>query len=343
MKQNRFAFRTCVVQQHAWAYLLQGIPGRTIKLLGEFILYQRTITNRVQCTGIGLHNGLKVDLTIKPAPANTGIVFRRVDLPGGPYIPADYQHIKETTLATKLGLGDAVVSTVEHLMAAFMGLGIDNALVEIDGPELPSLDGSAAPFVLMLKKARPVFQDEKRVYIKILEPVQVRCEGKTLSIIPDDCFRITYSIDFDHPLIQQQSYSTTLSGETFCQQICNARTFGFLNEVESLKKNGYALGGSLENAIVIDNACILNEGGLRFENEFVRHKILDLIGDMALLGKPLLGHIIAHKSGHALHQRLLQKMARQTERWHLCYNAMEREDSDSQLSGLAFATGAAQL
>jgi UDP-3-O-[3-hydroxymyristoyl] N-acetylglucosamine deacetylase len=215
-------------------------------------------------------------------------------------------------------VGDASVATVEHLMAAFMGMGIDNALVEINGSEVPSLDGSAAPFVLMLNKARPVKQREKRAYIRIIEPIQVRCEDKTLSIYPDNSLKITYSIDFNHPLIQQQSYSMTFSEETFCQEIANARTFGFLYEVQNLKENGFALGGSLDNAIVMDDSSILNEGGLRFENEFVRHKILDLLGDIALLGKPILGHIVVHKSGHTLHHRLLQKIGIQTGRWVEC-------------------------
>jgi len=280
--------------------------------------YQHTITQEVRCSGIGLHSGLEVNLIIKPAPANTGIIFRRTDLPGKPAVPAHYKYITDTTLATTLGEGDASVATVEHLMAAFMGMGIDNALVEIDGPEVPSLDGSAAPFVLMLNKARPVKQREKRVYIKITEPIQVRCEDKTLSIYPDDSLKITYSIDFNHPLIQQQSYSMSFSEETFCREIANARTFGFLYEVQNLKENGFALGGSLDNAIVMDDSSILNEGGLRFENEFVRHKILDLLGDIALLGKPILGHIVVHKSGHALHHRLLQKIAIQTGRWVEC-------------------------
>ncbi len=280
--------------------------------------YQHTITQEVRCSGIGLHSGLEVNLIIKPAPANTGIIFKRTDLPGKPSVPAHYKYITDTTLATTLGVGDASVATVEHLMAAFMGMGIDNALVEIDGSEVPSLDGSAAPFVLMLNKARPVKQREKRAYIRIIEPIQVRCEDKTLSIYPDNSLKITYSIDFNHPLIQQQSYSMTFSEETFCQEIANARTFGFLYEVQNLKENGFALGGSLDNAIVMDDSSILNEGGLRFENEFVRHKILDLLGDIALLGKPILGHIVVHKSGHTLHHRLLQKIGIQTGRWVEC-------------------------
>ncbi|MEW6326912.1 MAG: UDP-3-O-acyl-N-acetylglucosamine deacetylase [Thermodesulfobacteriota bacterium] len=284
--------------------------------------YQHTITQEVRCSGIGLHSGLLVNLTIKPASANTRIIFRRTDLPGKPSIPAHYKYITDTTLATTLGVGDASVATVEHLMAAFMGMAIDNALVEIDGPEVPSLDGSAAPFVLMLNKARPVKQREKRAYIRILEPIQVRCEDKTLSIYPDNSLKITYSIDFNHPLIQQQSYSMTFSEETFCQEIANARTFGFLYEVQNLKENGFALGGSLDNAIVMDDSSILNEGGLRFENEFVRHKILDLLGDIALLGKPVLGHIVVHKSGHTLHHRLLQKIGVQTERWVECAGSL---------------------
>ncbi len=306
--------------------------------------YQHTIASEVRCAGIGLHNGLEVNLTIKPAPVNTGIIFIRTDLPGEPSVPGHYNYIKDTTLATTLGAGTASVSTVEHLMAAFMGMGIDNAYVEMNGPEVPSLDGSAEPFVFMLKKARPVTQKEKRMYIKILKPIQVRCEGKTLSIYPDNCLKITYSIDFDHPLIKQQNYSMTLSEEQFCREISNARTFGFLCEVQNLKKNGFALGGSLDNAIVVDDRTILNEGGLRFEDEFVRHKILDLLGDLALLGKPVLGHIVAHKSGHTLHHRLLQKMAIQTERW-VVYDKIPEQHALQQaaIGYVNVATSAAQL
>ncbi len=304
------------------------------------LFYQHTVANQITCAGIGLHNGLEVNLTIKPAPANTGIVFKRTDLPGQPCIPASYEYVVDTTLATKLGFESATVSTVEHLLAAFVGVGIHNAIVEIDGPEVPSLDGSAAPFVLMLKEAKPLPQQEEVVFIRILDPIQVRCEDKTLSIFPDDCLRISYSIDFDHPLIQQQSYNMTFSEETFCQQIANARTFGFLNEVQHLKRNGFALGGSLDNAVVIDQSSILNEGGLRFEDEFVRHKVLDLIGDMALLGKPVLGHIVAHKSGHALHHRLLQKMSRQKDRWMVRHKAFEHEEVGVELYAAALASGA---
>lgn len=303
--------------------------------------YQHTIADEVRCAGVGLHNGLEVNLSIKPAPPDSGIVFKRIDLPGCPLIPAHYSCITDTTLATTLGAGGATVATVEHLMAAFVGLGIDNALVEIDGPEVPSLDGSAEPFVFMLKRAQPVNQRARKTYIKVLQPLQVRCKDKTLSIYPDHSLRITYSIDFDHPLIQQQTYSLTFSEEVFCQEISNARTFGFLYEVQNLKKNGFALGGSLDNAIVIDDRSILNEGGLRFEDEFVRHKILDLIGDLALLGKPVLGHIVAHKSGHALHHRLLQKMAIQTERWVLYQQTPEQQDLPADVGCVKLATAAA--
>lgn len=304
-------------------------------------IYQYTIASKIQCAGIGLHNGLRVNLVIKPAPENTGIVFRRIDLPGEPSIPASYKYIIDTNLATKLGIGEVSVSTVEHLMAALMGMGIDNAIAEIDGPEIPSLDGSAGPFVSMLRKARPVQQTAKRSFIKVIEPILARCEDKTLAIYPDNSLKISYDIDFEHLLIGRQSCKLEFTEKAFCDQIASARTFGFLNEVKSLQKNGLALGGSLDNAVVIDNFSVLNQDGLRFEDEFVRHKVLDLLGDLALLGKPLLGHVVAYKSGHALNHRLLQKMARQRERWTVCHRTSKEKPASSEFVCSRIVTNAA--
>ena len=266
------------------------------------------------CTGIGLHSGKPVRLELKPAPAGHGIRFRRVDR--GVEIPATLEYLTRLDHATTLSKGGVSIETVEHLLSALHGLGVDDALVEVDGPEVPILDGSAAPFVILIHETglRPLAQSRK--YLKILEPVEVIRGGKSARLLPGDHFQVTYTIGFDHPLLRYQKASFRLTPEIFAEKIAPARTFGFLREVETLRKEGLALGGSLDNAIVIGETGVLNNK-LRFEDECVRHKILDAIGDMALLGYPLLGHFEAAKAGHALHAALAMKVRQNPQAWTL--------------------------
>lgn len=276
---------------------------------------QRTIKKPVNCTGIGLHSGKKVNLAIKPAPVNHGIIFNRTDLLNCPGITAHFNQVVDTSLATVIGSGGCIVSTIEHLMASFAGLSIDNALVELDAYEVPVMDGSAEPFIKMIKSAGIKNQPAPRHFFLIKEPIVLEEDDKSVSIYPSDTFKITYTIEFNHPLIKKQTYSLEISDEIFERTICKARTFGFLHEVEYMKRYGLARGGSLENAVVIDKDRIVNEDGLRFENEFVRHKILDCLGDFSLLGMPVLGHLIVVKSGHAFNHAFLKKFFSQKKSW----------------------------
>lgn len=277
--------------------------------------HQRTLARRVECTGIGLHSGKKVNLTIKPAPVNHGIKFVRVDLPHKPVIAAHFRNVVDTSLATTLGADGVIVSTVEHLMATFAGLSIDNALVEMDAYEAPIMDGSAEAFTSMLQGAGIKTQSGKRYTFVVKKPIEMEENGKKVGLYPSEDLRISYTIEFDHPLVRHQSYSISLTDSLFEKEICRARTFGFLHEVNYLKQNGFARGGSLDNAVVLDEDKILNHEGLRYEDEFVRHKVLDCIGDLSLLGMPFVGHIVAHKSGHALNHALLKKFIDQKSCW----------------------------
>lgn len=279
---------------------------------------QKTIKNPVNCTGIGLHSGKKVNLVIKPAPVNHGIKFVRTDLLNSPGITAHFNQVVDTSLATVIGSDGCIVSTIEHLMASFAGLSIDNALVELDAYEVPVMDGSAGPFIAMIKRAGIKNQSAPRHFFLIKEPIMLEEADKSVSVFPWATFKITYTIEFDHPLIKKQTYSIDLSDEIFESEICKARTFGFLHEVEYMKRYGLARGGSLENAVVIDKDSIVNEDGLRFENEFVRHKILDCLGDFSLLGMPVLGHLIVVKSGHAFNHAFLEKFFSQKKSWETC-------------------------
>jgi len=276
---------------------------------------QRTIKKPVNCTGIGLHSGKKVNLAIKPAPVNHGIKFIRTDLLNSPCITAHFNQVVDTSLATVIGSDGCIVSTIEHLMASFAGLSIDNALVELDAYEVPVMDGSAGPFIEMIKRAGIKNQSAPRHFFLIKEPIMLEEADKSVSVYPWATFKITYTIEFDHPLIKKQTYSIDLSDEIFESKICRARTFGFLHEVEYMKRYGLARGGSLENAVVIDKDSIVNKDGLRFENEFVRHKILDCLGDFSLLGMPVLGHLIVVKSGHAFNHAFLEKFFSQKKSW----------------------------
>ena len=274
--------------------------------------YRRTLRRPVGCTGIGLHSGRPVRLEMRPAPPGHGIRFFRVDV--GVEIPAQVENLGKLDHATSLVRNGVSIDTVEHVLSALSGLGVDDARVEVSGPELPILDGSAAPFVLLIHEAGLKPQALARRYLKVLRPVEVVRGGKWARLSPADHLRISYSIGFDHPLLRQQTLSVRVSPTSFAEDIAPARTFGFLRDVERLRRNGLALGGSLENAIVIGESGILNNT-LRFEDEFVRHKILDALGDLALLGHPLVGHLDACKAGHALHAALVQKLLASPGTW----------------------------
>jgi UDP-3-O-[3-hydroxymyristoyl] N-acetylglucosamine deacetylase len=274
---------------------------------------QRTIRRQISCAGIGLHSGNKVTLTLKPAPADAGIVFRRTDL--GIEIPATVKHVSAFHYATVLGRNGATVETVEHLLAALVSVGIDNVVVELDHNEVPIMDGSSAPFLYLIHEAGVKRLTAARKFMKILRPVQIANGDKRIAIYPSDHFKVSYTISFDHPLLRHQSRTERITEQTFAESIAPARTFGFLKEVESLRQNGLALGGSLENAIVIGDAGVLN--ALRFDDEFVRHKILDAVGDLALIGHPIVGHVVAHRAGHALHTALATRLLEEPDAWML--------------------------
>ena len=274
---------------------------------------QQTLRRQVSCAGIGLHSGTKVSLTLKPAPAGTGIVFRRVDL--GIDIPASVAHVKSLHYATVLGRDHATVETVEHLLAALVSAGVDNVVIELSQREVPIMDGSSAPFLFLIQEAGIKKLPAARRYLKVLRPVTVAQGDKHIAIYPSDHFKISYTISFDHPLLRHQSRTTRITEQSFADDIAAARTFGFLKEVEWMRQQGLALGGSLENAIVIGDTGVLN--ALRFEDEFVRHKILDAVGDLALLGHPVLGHVVAHRAGHALHTSLAAQLLADADAWTL--------------------------
>ncbi|MEW6290058.1 MAG: UDP-3-O-acyl-N-acetylglucosamine deacetylase [Thermodesulfobacteriota bacterium] len=277
--------------------------------------WQHTIKKTVSFAGVGLHSGKTVKLYIKPAGPSTGILFVRTDLGRKVVIPATVYRVTDTRLATTLAKDDVTVSTTEHLLAALAGVGIDNAVIELDNDEVPIMDGSAAPFVHVLKKVGRKRQNVARFLVKITRKIEIRNGDSMILIEPHDGFKVSGEIDFAHHLVRKQKFSVEVDAQTFIKEIASARTFGFLHEVEYLRQNGKALGGSLDNAIVIDRSEILNTEGLRFSNEFVRHKLLDLIGDLALLGCPVLGHITAVKSGHAQHLQLMKEIAEHPECW----------------------------
>lgn len=272
------------------------------------MLRQRTLKSLVSATGVGLHTGLKVRMTLRPAPADTGIVFRRIDLASPQEIPARAELVGEARLASTLMKGGVKVHTVEHLMSAFGGLGLDNAYVDLDAPEVPIMDGSAAPFVLLIQQAGIEEQAAPKKFLRVTRRVEVADGDKWARLEPYDGYRLSFSIDFRHPVIERstQSVAIDFAETSYLKEIARARTFGFMHEVEDLRENGLALGGGLDNAVVLDEYRVLNSEGLRFADEFIRHKLLDAIGDLYLLGQPLLGAFSAYKSGHALNNRLLR-------------------------------------
>jgi UDP-3-O-[3-hydroxymyristoyl] N-acetylglucosamine deacetylase len=276
--------------------------------------FQRTVRRQVACAGIGLHSGHKVTLTLKPAAADSGIRFRRSDL--GTEIPASVAYLSGTNHATGLSRNGATVETVEHLLAALSSLGIDNVLVELDHREVPVMDGSSAPFVYLIQEAGVKVLQAPRRYLKVLRPITVSRGDKLMSLYPSDFFKITYSISFDHPLLRHQSQTLQVDESAFIEEIAPARTFGFLHEVEMLRQQGLALGGSLENAIVLSETGVLNNQ-LRYDDEFVRHKMLDAIGDLSLIGYPVIGHLVAHRAGHALHTAFAKRVLDEPDAWKL--------------------------
>jgi len=276
---------------------------------------QRTLRRSVSCTGIGLHSGNKVTLSLKPAPADYGIRFQRSDL-GGLEIKATVTHLGGIQYQTGLTREAVSVETVEHLLAALTALGIDNVIVELNSPEVPIMDGSAAPFVyLILNEAGVKRLAAPRRFLKVLRPISLTQGDKRIALYPSDHFKVTYSISFDHPLLRHQSRTMRITQESFVEEIAPARTFGFLKEVEMLRQRGLALGGSLDNAIVLGETGVLN--ALRFEDEFVRHKILDVLGDLALVGYPIIGHVVAHRGGHALHTAFAARILEECDAWRL--------------------------
>ncbi len=315
--------------------------------------FQHTIKKNVTCTGIGLHSGKTVTLCIKPAPVNSGISFRRTDLKQTPLMPALMDRVVDTRLATTIAEGEVSVATAEHLLASICGLGIDNAVIEIDNSEVPIMDGSADPFLRALRKTGTRAQASYRRILKITREISYTDEDRTIRIIPFDGFRINATIDFRHSLIKRQTYDFELSLQRFAEEIAPARTFGFSDEIEWLRQNGLALGGSLENAVVVGPTGILNKEGLRFKNEFVRHKILDIIGDLALLGCPVLGHVIATKSGHSQHLALMQEIVAHPESWeyveldgdgrHTVLKKMTTRSADSRFLPFLLAQGSPAL
>ncbi len=283
------------------------------------MINQRTLKNSIRATGVGLHTGRKVYLTLRPAAVNTGIVFRRTDLDKPVSIEARPGNVGDTRLSTTLIKGDVRVSTVEHLLSAFAGLGIDNAYVDLSAPEVPIMDGSAGPFVFLLQSAGIEEQRALKRYIRIKTPIEVRDEDKWARFEPHEGFKVSFSIDFDHPAFHDscQKMVMDFSTTSFVKEVSRARTFGFTRDFEQLRNNNLALGGSFDNAIVIDDYRVLNDDGLRYKNEFVKHKVLDAIGDLYLLGHSLIGFFSGHKSGHALNNRLLCALLARESAWEI--------------------------
>lgn len=283
------------------------------------MIKQRTLKNVIRATGVGLHTGEKVYLTLRPASADTGIVFRRIDLPEPVEIRACPQNVSDTRLSTTIESNGARVSTVEHLMSAFAGLGIDNAYVDLTAPEVPIMDGSAGPFVFLIQSAGIEEQNAPKRFIRIKQKVEIHDGDKWAGFEPFDGFKVSFEIDFDHPTFRnaRQHASVDFSTTSFVKEISRARTFGFVGDLEALRAAGLARGGGLDNAIVLDGFRILNEDGLRYEDEFVKHKVLDAIGDLYLLGHPLIGAFSAHKSGHSLNNRLLRKLVELEDVWEI--------------------------
>ena len=283
--------------------------------------FQQTLRRSVTCAGIGLHSGHKVSLSLKAGLPDSGIRFRRADLDGHE-IPAMVENVSGIHYATGLEVDSGSVETVEHLLAALISMGVDNVIIELNQREVPIMDGSAAPFVYLVQEAGTRRQAKARRFLKVTRPISLSMGDKQIALYPSEHFKITYSISFDHPLLEHQSREIQLNKESFVDQIAPARTFGFLKEVESLRRQGLALGGSLDNAIVLSESGVLNRS-LRFEDEFVRHKILDAIGDLALIGYPLIGHLVVNRGGHALHTAFASMVLENVEAWEVVESTVD--------------------
>jgi UDP-3-O-[3-hydroxymyristoyl] N-acetylglucosamine deacetylase len=281
------------------------------------MIRQRTLKTSVRATGVGLHTGHKVTMALRPAPIDTGIVFCRSDLPGNPAIPAHALNVSNTTMATVIEKDGARVSTVEHLMSAFAGLGIDNAFVDVSGEEVPIMDGSAGTFVFLLQSAGIEEQAAAKRYVRILEPVEIEQGDRKVRLEPFNGFKVALAIEFSHPVFDaaHSQVEVDFAEVSFVREVSRARTFGFTQEVEMMRAKGLARGGSLDNAIVVDDFRVLNVDGLRMEDEFVMHKALDAVGDLYLLGHPMIGAFRGHKSGHALNNLLLRKLLERKSAW----------------------------
>ena len=281
------------------------------------MIRQCTLKNVIKALGVGLHSGRKASLSLRPAPVNTGIVFRRVDLEEVVEIRACPENVGDTTLSTTLRRGDVCVSTIEHLLSAMAGLGIDNAYVDVSAPEVPIMDGSAGPFVFLLQSAGIEQQNAAKKFIRIRKPIAVEDGNKWARFEPFEGFKVSFSIEFDHPAFHKRVSKATVDFSTisFVKEVSRARTFGFMRDLERLRENNLALGGNMDNAIILDDYRVLNEDGLRYEDEFVKHKVLDAIGDLYLLGHSIIGCFSGHKSGHELNNRLLKALVADKSAW----------------------------
>ncbi len=294
------------------------------------MIKQRTLKNMIRATGVGLHSGEMVYLTLRPAAPNTGIIFRRVDLDPVVEIEAKAENVGETALSTTLIQNGQKVSTVEHLLSAFAGLGIDNAYIELNAPEVPIMDGSAGPFVFLVQSAGIEEQPAAKKFIRIKKPVMLEDGDKWARFEPFEGFKVSFTIDFEHPAFtgRPQQVEVDFSSTSFVREVSRARTFGFMKDIEKLREMNLALGGSMDNAIVVDDFRVLNEDGLRYDDEFVRHKVLDAIGDLYLLGHSLIGAFSGHKSGHEVNNKLLRKLLAQEDAWEL---VSFEEDKDAPI------------
>jgi len=303
-------------------------------------MHQKTLKSPIGCSGIGLHSGTTIAMTLHPAEPDSGFVFRRTDIAGGATIPVRWDRVVDTRMATTIANDDGIrVGTIEHLMAALAGCEVDNAIIELDGPEVPVMDGSAAPFVFLIECAGTVEQPRKRRAIEVLKPITVSDARRSISIEPGPVLEVSVEIQFDTPAISRQSYDARIVNGTFKSDIARARTFGFIEDVEALRRAGLALGGSLENAIVISDGRVVNEGGLRYVDEFVRHKALDCIGDLYLAGAPILGRVHAVCAGHTLHHSLLERLFADRGAWRIV-DAPEYDHADEPAEKLKLAANA---
>jgi UDP-3-O-[3-hydroxymyristoyl] N-acetylglucosamine deacetylase len=298
---------------------------------GDDVVMQRTLKTSINCSGVALHSGLKVSMTLFPADANSGIVFKRIDIAGrGAEIPARWDHVVDTRMCTTLGNDDGVtIGTVEHLMAALAGCGVDNARIELNGPEVPIMDGSSQPFVFLVNCAGVVDQDTPRRVIRVLKSISVDDGAARLS--PGSHLSLDFEIDFDNELVSKQTLSVGVVNGSFAKELARARTFGFLHEVEALRAAGLAKGGSLDNAVVVSGDSVLNEGGLRYDDEFVRHKVLDAIGDLYLSGAPIIGNFQGVCSGHATNNALLHALFADPDAWE--YDVLHGDEALSAIDG----------